>query len=151
MRRSAGTRLIPRRAAAVGEAGAPRPSANLISPARRATGPEQDAEQRRHAGSLEAGEADDLARSGLERDVAQLVVDGQALDGEAGGGAAAAPAAAGRDARVGNSSAGDVPTIASTIRDMVAAARSTVVTMAPLRITVIRSAIWNTSSSRCDT
>jgi hypothetical protein len=53
--------------------------------------------------------------------------------------------------RGGNNASGSMPTMASTISAIVAAARSAVRTMRPLRITVMRSAIWNTSSRRCDT
>ena len=71
---------------------------------------EQDTEQRRHTGAFEAGEADDLARGGRERDIAQLVPDRQSAGLE---GTSPARARA-RTPAGGKSWSWRAPTIAST-------------------------------------
>ena len=120
-------------------AAAPAPSAIARpSPARRPSRAEQHPEQRRHARSLETGEADDLARARLEVDVLQLAAERQAADGQAG--RPARRDASGRGAR---EQLGRRRRRPSPRRPRASWSRRgrTVETIAPLRITVMRSAI----------
>ena len=144
-RRSAGTRQTPRRAASVGLRGRPRAVGKGDLAGARLLGPEEDAQQRGDARSLQPGEAHDLAGAGGEVDILELAAarpltricsTGRPSRGGGGGGKERLRARA--DHALDDLGNGEGGAIAGQH-------------VRPLRVMVTRSEMAKTSSSRCET